>query len=85
MSPLNANDRISLDDDVDIKPSNLSEDATKKNLFLMEILSNPANLEIVYQCEGCGEDLRTPILMAYAASDDEPRDASMFCKEMCTP
>lgn len=84
MTGITANDTLSLDEDFDVNPTKLDEDATKKNMYLAEILSNPARLEIIYKCEACADDLRSPMFIATTTSDDEPRDASILCAD-CTP
>lgn len=85
MPTLSANDRISLDDDVDVKVDNLTDDAVRKNLFLAEILSGQANIEVITNCEGCDATLATPVMLVYSTADDgeKQRDSSTLCDANC--
>lgn len=81
MSPVTPNDVFNLDeeDETEIAEKNLQQH------YFHEILSGETIIRVIHKCEGCGDALRTPMVVLVSTSDDDDdeRDSSILCDAKC--
>lgn len=74
---------INLYDDDDDNSNDKTEvnDPTviRRNALIASIIEGNVSVELIKNCEGCGEPLAKPMLITTDGKDSKDRDSSIFC------